>query len=187
MVSQRKHERHISTPLFGISGKTGLIDLFLEMPDSPKPTTSTNDDVRSLVPSKRSSEKRIVLRSENCVVKVVKKPRIVLEEDDFTNELEKIIVRDYFPELPRLKVGFKRFNVVLIVNFQAQKAYTDAIACNDIEKIRELQIRYSSNFTNGAESKTIRKFNLNAGRFDVDTDLEEVVVNPEGQNEKVCL
>jgi hypothetical protein len=56
-----------------------------------------------------------------------------------------------------------------------------------VEKIRELQMRFSSNFTKGAGNKTVRRFNLNGGRFDVDTDMEEVTINPEGLNEEVVL
>jgi hypothetical protein len=52
----------------------------------------------------------------------VKKPRIVLEEDDFTGDLEKIIVRDYFPEVPRLKVNLTEFiTAISITRFRHSK------------------------------------------------------------------
>jgi protein DGCR14 len=62
----------------------------------------------------------------------------------------------------------------------------DAVSNNDVEKIRELQLRYSSNFTNGPGTKAVRHFNLNGGRFDVETEMEEVI-NPEGLNEEVII
>lgn len=53
--------------------------------------------------------------------------RTVLPEEKYLANLEKIIVRDYFPDLPRLK---------------AQAEYMDAVKRNDIAKMRELQLRY---------------------------------------------
>jgi hypothetical protein len=155
------------------------------MSASPNPSTSGKSDTGSkAVVIKRSKDgSQIQLSRENQTIKVIKKPKIVLEEDDFTGELEKIIVRDYFPELPKLKVSF--FMGYFIIKFQAQQAYMDAVANNDVEKIRELQLRYSSDFTNQTDTKTVRRVNLNGGRFDVDTEMEEVLVNPEGLNEEV--
>ncbi|KAK6743310.1 hypothetical protein RB195_010520 [Necator americanus] len=53
--------------------------------------------------------------------------RTVLPESQYLEKLEKIIVRDYFPDLPKLK---------------AQTEYMDAMKHNDIAKMRELQLRY---------------------------------------------
>ncbi|RCN39998.1 hypothetical protein ANCCAN_14076 [Ancylostoma caninum] len=53
--------------------------------------------------------------------------RTVLPEEKYLEKLEKIIVRDYFPDLPKLK---------------AQTEYMDAMKRNDIAKMRELQLRY---------------------------------------------
>ncbi|KAE9413155.1 hypothetical protein Angca_004554, partial [Angiostrongylus cantonensis] len=53
--------------------------------------------------------------------------RTVLPEEQYLDKLEKIIVRDYFPDLPKLK---------------AQAEYMDAVKRNDIAKMRELQLRY---------------------------------------------
>ncbi|KAK6017901.1 hypothetical protein OSTOST_16568 [Ostertagia ostertagi] len=53
--------------------------------------------------------------------------RTVLPEEQYLAKLEKIIVRDYFPDLPKLK---------------AQTEYMDAMKRNDIAKMRELQLRY---------------------------------------------
>ncbi|VDL79229.1 unnamed protein product [Nippostrongylus brasiliensis] len=56
-----------------------------------------------------------------------KEVRTVLPEEQYLEKLEKIIVRDYFPDLPKLK---------------AQTEYMDAVKRNDIAKMRELQLRY---------------------------------------------
>ncbi|CAJ0598808.1 unnamed protein product [Cylicocyclus nassatus] len=53
--------------------------------------------------------------------------RTVLPEEQYLEKLEKIIVRDYFPDLPKLK---------------AQTEYMDAMKRNDVAKMRELQLRY---------------------------------------------
>jgi protein DGCR14 len=57
-----------------------------------------------------------------------KKNRVVLDEDEFTQKLETIIQRDFFPEIPRLV---------------AQNEYLKAQEQNDVEKIRQLQMKYS--------------------------------------------
>ena len=58
--------------------------------------------------------------------------RTVLPEEQYLNNLEKIIVKDYFPELPKLK---------------AQAEYMDAKERNDVAKMRELQVRYKTTTT----------------------------------------
>jgi len=85
---------------------------------SPKPSTSAistvatvstvskkrkSEDPSNVVSTKRYVDHKIRLSEENRAIKLMKNPQIVLEEDDYTKELEKIIVRDYFPEVPRLK------------------------------------------------------------------------------------
>ncbi|CAD5234060.1 unnamed protein product [Bursaphelenchus xylophilus] len=119
---------------------------------------------------KRKPEKsnlKVILSEENRPVHVFKKPREVLPEDQFTEDLQKIIVRDYFPELPKLK---------------AQKEYLDALESNDVEALRRIQMKFSADTLNGP-AKTVRRYNPEERRFDVDTEME-VIANEEGRNEE---
>ncbi|XP_076472819.1 splicing factor ESS-2 homolog [Babylonia areolata] len=56
-----------------------------------------------------------------------KKRKIILDEDAYTERIEKIIERDFFPDLSNLSV---------------QKTYFDAVEKNDLVKLRELQMKY---------------------------------------------
>lgn len=57
------------------------------------------------------------------------KPVKVLDEDTFIEKLEKIIEKDFFPDLERLKV---------------KQAYYEAIKANDYNKIKELHTKYNN-------------------------------------------
>ncbi len=57
-----------------------------------------------------------------------KKRANVLGEEQFVDNIEKLIVRDFFPDLPKL---------------EAQTEYIDALENKDSEKLRQLHIKYS--------------------------------------------
>ncbi|CAD5230187.1 unnamed protein product [Bursaphelenchus okinawaensis] len=120
----------------------------------------------AVVRKPEKSNLEVVLSEENRPVKVFKKPREVLSEDQFTEDLQKIIVRDYFPELPKLK---------------AQQEYLDAVERNDVEALRRIQMKFSADTLQGPKN-TARRYNPDERRFDVDTEME-VIANQEGTNE----
>ncbi|XP_044763077.1 splicing factor ESS-2 homolog [Coccinella septempunctata] len=57
-----------------------------------------------------------------------KRKQIILDEDSYVEEIGKIIQRDFFPSLEKMK---------------AQNDYLDAVEKNDISKLRELYTKYS--------------------------------------------
>uniref|UniRef100_A0A8C2H1V2 Ess-2 splicing factor homolog n=1 Tax=Cyprinus carpio TaxID=7962 RepID=A0A8C2H1V2_CYPCA len=82
-----------------------------------------------------SKEKALSLRSDattvavNNHVKETKKPKKILDEDEYIESLEKIIQRDFFPDVSKL---------------QAQKDYLEAEESGDLERMREIAIKYGS-------------------------------------------
>ncbi|KAL3097484.1 hypothetical protein niasHS_003932 [Heterodera schachtii] len=87
------------------------------------------DKADALVDVPESSRKKKLVKLGAKVLETRKEARKVLPEEQYVQNLEKLIVRDYFPELPKMK---------------AQAEYLEAVANNDHLKIRELQIRYST-------------------------------------------
>ncbi|KAI1721562.1 nuclear protein es2 domain-containing protein [Ditylenchus destructor] len=129
------------------------------------------DRVDSLIPVPESSrkEKAVCLGAKQLETK--KENRKVLAEEKYVDNLEKLIVRDYFPELPKLK---------------AQAEYLEAVARNDHVKIRELQIRYSTRRTERRTSPTFQQ--PTPSDFDAETPgpstiPESPYANQEGDNE----
>lgn len=84
----------------------------------------------------RPGERALSIMKLNSDVGIFKVPRIpakrkqkILEEDQYLEEMGKIIQRDFFPDLEKLR---------------AQNEYLDALSQNDSEKIREIYAKYSS-------------------------------------------
>jgi len=70
-----------------------------------------------------------VATTDDAVFKKPKPPkRKVLDEDTYLAQVEKIIVRDFYPDLEKLR---------------AQKDYLDAIERKDFDKLRELAAKYT--------------------------------------------
>nr|XP_061800896.1 splicing factor ESS-2 homolog [Nerophis lumbriciformis] len=85
----------------------------------------------TLVPATLTAE---VVRSEPTDADTLaEKPRKkVLNEEDYIESLEKIVQRDFFPDVTKL---------------QAQKDYLDAEESGDLERMREISIRYGKSKT----------------------------------------
>ena len=88
--------------------------------------------------------------------KNVKKKEIILEEDEYREKLDKIIGRDYFPDVDKLRFDLE---------------YTEAMENNDFAKIRELNslreslIKSTDATPGGFETPSIREQYLKKKRF----------------------
>lgn len=59
-----------------------------------------------LIPVPQSSRKDNTVCMTGKILVTKKESREILPEEQYVENLEKIIVRDYFPELPKLKVDY---------------------------------------------------------------------------------
>ena len=70
-----------------------------------------------------------LISAGSLVLNQQKKPVKVLDEDTFIEKLEKIIEKDFFPDLEKHKI---------------QQAYHEAVKANDFNKIKDLHAKYAS-------------------------------------------
>ncbi|CCD62885.1 Splicing factor ESS-2 [Caenorhabditis elegans] len=87
-----------------------------------------NDERAQLMVPKSINEGKVVKLSQKTLV-TKKIERQVVPEEKYIAGLDKIIEKDYFPHLKKM---------------QAQKEYLEAVANKDINKIKELQMKFCS-------------------------------------------
>lgn len=81
-----------------------------------------------LVKSNLLTNSSVVLKEDNVRDNsTIRSKKKILSEEEYTEKMEKIITRDFFPDLPKLK---------------AQNAYLGAVEKGDIAKIQEIQLTY---------------------------------------------
>ncbi|CAI5445390.1 unnamed protein product [Caenorhabditis angaria] len=115
------------------------------------------DNRSKFVVPKSINDGKIVKVSQKTV-KTQKVVRKVLPEEQYIRKLDKIIEKDYFPELRKL---------------QAQNEYLEAVANKDVTKIKELQMKFCS----GASIRTDRSISSfrtpTTDHFDEESTREE--------------
>ncbi|XP_058059160.1 splicing factor ESS-2 homolog [Anopheles bellator] len=77
----------------------------------------------------KQQERTVAVFKKPVVPRTKTKDKIILTEEEYLQEMGKIIQRDFFPDLKKLK---------------AQNEYLDALADNDVGKLRQIFSKYNS-------------------------------------------
>uniref|UniRef100_A0A0N4ZEX1 LsmAD domain-containing protein n=1 Tax=Parastrongyloides trichosuri TaxID=131310 RepID=A0A0N4ZEX1_PARTI len=103
----------------------------------------------------------IVKKSSNIHIQTIEKRKAekhVLDEKTYITGLERIIERDYYPELKKLRV---------------QKEYLDAVKDGDVEKVEELKKCYGSKRVNYSEATSIETPSIHTNESEYETTDRE--------------
>lgn len=76
----------------------------------------------------------------------------ILSEEEYTEKMEKIITRDFFPDLPKLK---------------AQNEYLTALEKGDIAKIQEIQITYQPTLSTRSKTNSVRDISVRSDTTEI--------------------
>jgi protein DGCR14 len=103
----------------------------------------------------KNNNDNIVSIPRSSIEGVIKKPKkVILDEETFVSNIEKIIERDFFPELEKFKI---------------QQAYQEALKTNDFTQVRDLYSKYNSTRYDSSRSSSSSSYNQTPSLFDTTT------------------